>query len=128
MTALSFAKPACDYFQLNFYNDLKPLYFYSARVCERKPTSSDIEDLKVFLFFTQLFGDNLKAEVPMYLSQAVGVPTEVLKVQWWQKHKVELTRWSRVGKQVILEQPSSAAAVGYSTIFSMKDSCSLENC
>ena len=55
----------------------KPL-FYPAKVCGLKFTSISIEDLKIFPFF-----DNLKDELPMYLSKTVGVSTEVLKLQWW---------------------------------------------
>ena len=54
------------------YSDLKvPLnafkrspFFYPARVCELKPTNIDIEDLKVFLFFTLLIRDNMKIRLP----------------------------------------------------------------
>ena len=73
---LSCAKPAHDYFWLMFYNDLKlPLNTFKTdqffflilpRVCEHKPTSIDIEDLKVFPFLTPLILDNLKAVVPKY--------------------------------------------------------------
>ena len=61
-------------------------FFHPARVRKFKPTSIDIKDLKAFPFFTQLIWDNLKADLPMYLSKAVGVFTEVLKSQWWQEH------------------------------------------
>ena len=56
-------------------------FFYPARVCELKSTRIDIEDVKVFPFFTQLIQDNLKADLPMYLSKTVGEFTEVLKLQ-----------------------------------------------
>ena len=89
--ALSCATPAYDYFQLKFYNDLKlPLdtfktarFFNPTGVCELKPTSIHIEDLKVFPFLTLSVQNNLKAELPMHLSKVEGVPTEVLKSQWW---------------------------------------------
>ena len=48
-------------------------------MCELKPTSTDIDDLKVF-FFTQSLLEGLKAELPLYLSKADGVSTEMIKL------------------------------------------------
>ena len=42
-------------------------------MCELKPTNIDIENLKVFLFFTLLIQEYMKAGLPMYRSIAVGV-------------------------------------------------------
>ena len=55
------------------------------------PTSTDIDDLKVF-FFTQSLLEGLKAELPLYLLKADGVSTEMIKLQWWQSHEEELPR------------------------------------
>ena len=51
-----------------------------------KPTSTDIDDLKVF-FFTQSLLEGLKAELPLYLSKADSVSTEMIKL-----HEEELPR------------------------------------
>ena len=51
--------------------------------------STDIDDLKVFPFFTQSILERLKAELPLYLSKADGVST---KLQCWQSHEEELPR------------------------------------
>ena len=61
-------KPSCFFLVFCF--------FYPARVCEPKLTSIDIENLKVFSFSLSI-RDNLKAGLPMYLSKAEGVSTEV---------------------------------------------------
>ena len=61
-------------------------------MCELKPTSADIDDLLVFPFFTQSILECLKAELPLYLSKADGVSTEMIKLQWWQSHEEELPR------------------------------------
>ena len=53
-------------------------------------SSADIDDLKVFPFFTQSILEGLKAELPLYLLKADGVSTEL---QWWQSHEKELPRW-----------------------------------
>ena len=60
-------------------------------MCELKPTSIDIDDLKVF-FFTQSLLEGLKAELPLYLSKADSVSTKMIKLQWWQSHEEELPR------------------------------------
>ena len=52
---------------------LPDIFFYPANVCELKPTSTDIDDLKVFPFFTQSMLEGFKAELPLYLSKADGV-------------------------------------------------------
>ena len=54
--------------------------------------STDIDDLKVFPFFTQSILEGLKAELPLYLSIAEGVSTEMIKLQCWQSHEEELPR------------------------------------
>ena len=53
--------------------------------------STDIDDLKVFPFFTQSILEGLKAELPLYLSKADGVSTEMI-LQCWQSHEEELPR------------------------------------
>ena len=57
---------------------------------ELKPTSTDIDDVKVFPFFTQSLLEGSKAELPLYLSKASSVSTEMIKLQWWQSHEEEL--------------------------------------
>ena len=58
----------------------------------RVNSSTDIEDLKVFPVFTQSILEGLKAELPLYLSKADGVSTEMIKLQCWQLHEEELPR------------------------------------
>ena len=64
-----------------------PAFFYPAKVCELKHTSTDIDDLKVFPFLTQSILEGLKAELPLYLSKADGMSTEMIKFLWWQSHE-----------------------------------------
>ena len=37
--------------------------------------------------------EGLKAELPLYLLKADGVSTAIIKLQWWQSHEEELSRW-----------------------------------
>ena len=61
-------------------------------MCELKPTSTDIDDVKVFPFFAQSLLEGLKAELPLYLSKAGSVSTKMIKLQCWQSHEEELPR------------------------------------
>ena len=56
--------------------------------------------------------NGLKAELPDYLAAAedVSVLNEEQKVEWWHRQEERLPRWVTVVKQVLLIQPSSAAA------------------
>ena len=56
-----------------------PDFFIQQRCVKLKPTSTDIDDLKVFPFFTQTILEGLKTELPLYLSKADGVSTEMIK-------------------------------------------------
>ena len=67
--------------------------------------------------FSVIFHDcdpdfGLKAELPVYLAAAedVNVLNEEQKVEWWHKQEERLPRWVTAVKQVLLIQPSSAAA------------------
>ena len=75
-----------------------PDFFYPAKVCELKPTSTDIDDLKVF-FSTPSLLEGLKAELPLHLSKADGVSTEMIKSQWWQSHEEELRESSMLASR-----------------------------
>ena len=56
--------------------------------------------------------NGLKAELPVYLAAAedVNVLNEEQKVEWWHRQEERLPRWATAVKQVLLIQPSSAAA------------------
>ena len=97
--------------------ELKPLveifkyawFFDPAKVGELKPSSSDIDNLKVFPFLKDRL-EELKRELPLYMEKADSVSPELDKLKWWKKHQLELPIWSRACKTALLIQPSSAAA------------------
>ena len=114
-------QPAYDYFYLKFINDLKPVLdaFKAARLFspfkfhKLKPSATDIECLKAFPFLSpQETIDGLKMEIPMYMAAIASedVSTEIDLIAWWKKHAIELPKWANAFKQVLLVQPSSAAA------------------
>ena len=54
--------------------------------------------------------NGLKAELPVYLAAAVNVLSEEQKVELWHRQEERLPLWATAVKQVLLIQPSSAAA------------------
>ena len=54
--------------------------------------------------------DGLKEELPQYLAIASDVSNEIEPVDWWKRHEADLPKWSRAARQILLVQPSSAAA------------------
>ena len=78
-----------------------------------RPTAATVSALRVFPFLnSDRITDGLIAELPDYVAAAqdVVVTTEEEKVKWWCQHVERLPRWSAAVKQVLLVQPSSAAA------------------
>ena len=57
-------------------------YFDPSKVNEMKLDSSDIDNLKAFLFSNNGTIINLKAELPTYLSKAEDVSSTVSKTKW----------------------------------------------
>ncbi len=109
---INFAKacvePAYKYFNDKFGNDLAITVsafqvFDPVKISELKPSSSDIDNLKVFPFLStcaQLVG--LKMELLTYMAKADGASSEVNK--WWKKHETNLPNWSRACKSVLLRR------------------------
>ncbi len=111
-------KPAYEYFKLKFDQDLKPAMnafkaarlFSPSKVNSMHPTPSDINDLSVFPFFPSSVIEELKKELPNYLSVAEDVSSAIDPVAWWRDHEYRLPNWARACKYITLIQPSSAAA------------------
>ena len=78
-------KPAYNYFKQKFEVKLKPLveifkyarFFDPAKVGELKPSSSDIDNLKVFPFLK----GQARRELPLYMAKADGVSPELDKLE-----------------------------------------------
>ena len=114
-------EPAITWFQRKFNVDLYDLLmaFKAARLfCPvsvqwLRPTDASVESLRAFPFLdSDAIINGLKAELPVYLAAAedVNVLNEEQKVEWWHRQEERLPRWATAVKQVLLIQPSSAAA------------------
>ena len=78
-----------------------------------RPTDASVESLRALPFLdSDEIINGLKAELPDYLAAAedVNVLNEEQKVEWWHSREERLPRWATTVRQVLLIQPSSAAA------------------
>jgi hypothetical protein len=60
----------------------------------------------------------LKTELPTYLALASGIAVDIEPTVWWKQNKAELPHWSHAFTEVVLIQPSSAAA---ERVFSLEE-------
>jgi len=86
--------------------------FCPPKIIEIKPTAAAVDSLKVFPFLNkQEVTDGLKEELPQYLVKALDLSSEIDPVDWWRRYETVLSKWSAAARQILLEQPSSAATV-----------------
>ena len=116
---VSCVKPAFDYFVIKFRNELKPVVdafkaaqlFLPQKVNDLRPDSSSVDSLKAFPFYQDsTLLDNLKIELPCYLSSSVDLGQDIDPLDWWKRHSETLPHWSAAASTIVLVQPSSAAA------------------
>ena len=112
-------KPGLQYFLDKFSEDLKECVgaFKAARLClphkvaEYNPTADTVDLLMAFPFLNKpSILQGLKAELPAYLAKADGISSETDPVEWWKGHSADLPNWSSATADILLVQPSSAAA------------------
>ena len=85
--------------------------FSPQKIIEMQPAADAVDSLKAFPFLKkQETLDGLKEELPQYLAKASDISSEIDPVDWWGRHSADLSKWSAAARQVILVQPSSAAA------------------
>ena len=111
-------KGAQDYFRQKMNGELKDQvlafkaakFFWPQRAVDLGLTSTDLDSLLAFPFFSTAVTDGLKEELPQYLTLAADASHEIDPLEWWKCHETDLPKWSRAARQVVLVQPSSAAA------------------
>ena len=70
-----------------------------------------LSSFKAFPFLSsQETIDGLKMEIPMYMVASEDVSIEIDLIAWWKRHAIELPKWANAIINVLLVQPSSAAA------------------
>ena len=55
------------------------------------PSASDIDDFKVFPFFS---GDIIEKEFPSYIATTTGIAVDINILEWWSRHENQLPFWS----------------------------------
>ena len=88
-------KPAYDYFKLKFDQDLKPVMkafkaarlFSPSKINAMRPSPSDVDELNAFPFFSTSLIEELKKELPDYLSIAEDVCSAIDPISWWKNEE-----------------------------------------
>ena len=110
--------PGLQYFLEKFSQELRgsvaafkaARLFLPQNVVELNPDAGTVDSLQAFPFFTAPLLADLKSELPSYLAKAAGVDADFDPLEWWKAHKTDLPHWSAAASDVLLVQPSSAAA------------------
>ena len=106
-------KSGLDYFHDKFKNDLSTSVeafkaaqlFVPSKMMEMQITAVEVDTFEAFPFLNNSSSlHNLKS------GKATGVSADVDTWSWWQTHSAELPHWSATVRDVVLVQPSSAAA------------------
>ena len=78
---------------------------------ELKPDAAAVDSLQAFPFLnTASILANVKSELPSYLVKAADIDAEIDPLVWWKVHSADLPNWSTAAADILLVQPSSAAA------------------
>ena len=116
--AQSCIQPGFDYFVNWFTGELSSQLeafkaarlFVPHKVVHMCPDASSVDSLRAFPF---LKSDILIANLKTYLGRASNVAAEVDPLPWWSQQISDLPTWVSAFRQVLLIQPSSAAAEKY---------------
>ena len=85
--------------------------FLPQKVIELKPGAAGVDSLQAFPFLnTASILANLKSEQPSYLAKAADIDAEIDPLVWRKSHSADLLHWSTATADILLVQPSSAAA------------------
>ncbi len=84
--------------------------FSPHKVQEMKPTTSDLESLKIFPFVTIPQLTALKDEYPKYVAATEDVCRDYEPLEFWKNHELTLPTWSKMAQRILLLLPSSASA------------------
>ena len=111
-------QPGLDYFDRQLRTNLQDSLavfkaaqlFSPHKVQILQPTATDIDSLSIIPFLNN--EDTLsgpKEELPAYIAKCIDVGS-VSDIDWWRMNSEDLPKWSACVKQIVLIQPSSAAA------------------
>ena len=87
--------------------------FLPQKVRSLQPDASAVDSLHHFPFLSNdTLLESMKLELPIYLAAATDVDSDsdIDPLLWWKQHSSEIPNWASAFCQVVLIQPSSAAA------------------
>ena len=111
-------QPGLDYFDRQLCTNLQePLAVFKTtqlfsphRVQVLQPTASDIDSLSIIPFLNNdSILSGLTEEHPAYIAKCNEIGS-VSDIDWWRMNSEHLPKWSACVRQILLIQPSSAAA------------------
>lgn len=128
------------YFQDKFSNDSRPplnafkaaRLFSPSKVNDMQPLAADVDLLKCITVLNKdLTIAALEEELQAYVARTIDVSALINELEWFKKYERDIPSWASAFKQVVLIQPSSAAAERVFSLlnasFSTKQTCSLED-
>ena len=115
--AKGYVRPGLQYFLEKFSGELSgsvvafkaARFFLPKKVVELKPDTAAVDSLQAFPFLNEASG-NLKSKLPSYPAKAAVMNADIDPLDWWRNHSADLPYWSAAAADVLLVQPSSAAA------------------
>lgn len=111
-------QPGLDYFERQLRTNLQEALavfktaqlFSPHKVQVLQPTASEIDSLSIIPFLNDnSILSGLKEELPAYMAKCNEIGS-VSDIDWWRINSEHLPKWSACVKQILLIQPSSAAA------------------
>ena len=115
--AMDCIEPGLEYFGDAICGSLiKQEIFKAARVfnpqkaVEMQSSATSLDCLVVIPFLDAVMLQNIKAELPIYLTKAADISPDYDPLQWWRMNSTALPYWSAALRKILLVQPSSAAA------------------
>ena len=85
--------------------------FLPQKVVELKPNVAAVDSLQAFPFLKKAsILVNLKPELPSYLAKAADIDAPIDLLDWWKPHSADLPHWSTAAADILLVEPSLAAA------------------
>lgn len=84
--------------------------FLPQKVVELRPDAETVDTLHSFPFIDPVLLATLKSELPHYIAQAADIDADFDPLEWWRAHQTDLPHWSAAASDILLAQPSSAAA------------------
>ena len=108
-------QPGLNYFKSQMEGPLKDTLsaarlFSPQKAHTMQPRATDLDSLHSFPFFSDDHIERMKDELHVYLYKCADTDDAFCPLEWWRRNGEEIPNWSVAAHNVLLVQPSSAAA------------------